>query len=46
MLFVRRGSYKPRLSMQRLVQSLNVQELLDCRIRYRTYEALEAAGLR
>lgn len=46
MLFVRRGNYRPRLSMQRLVQSLNVQELLDRRIRYRTYEALEAAGLR
>ena len=46
MLFVRRGNYKPRLSMDRLVQSLHLRELLDRRMRYRTYEALEAAGLR
>lgn len=46
MLFVKRGNYKPRLSVERLLQGMNVPELLDRRMRFRTYEALEAAGLR
>lgn len=46
LFFVRSPNYRPRLSMERLAKSTDLQGLLDRKIRHRTYQALEKAGLK
>lgn len=38
-MFIRRASYKPRLSMDRIAKNVDVQEYLDKRVRFRIREA-------
>lgn len=46
LLFVKVRRYQQRLDLDALVQRMNTPELLERRVRYHTYKALEAAGLR
>lgn len=39
LMFVRRGTYQPRISMERIAQQVGLQDYLDRRVRFRVREA-------